>query len=71
LKERGVGTLVHYPIPPHLSPAYQEMGYTSGDFPVTEKMADTVLSIPLNPHLRVDDAGYIIERICDFCLDET
>jgi dTDP-4-amino-4,6-dideoxygalactose transaminase len=68
LKEHGIGTMIHYPIPPHLSEAYQEMGYQAGDFPITEQMADTILSIPMGPHLSMDDADYVIEKIREFCL---
>jgi dTDP-4-amino-4,6-dideoxygalactose transaminase len=68
LKEHGVGTLIHYPVPPHLSEAYQELGYRAGDFPITETMAGSFLSIPMGPHLSMDDADYVIEKIRDFCL---
>jgi len=68
LKGHGIGTMIHYPIPPHLSEAYQDLGYQAGDFPITEKMADTILSIPMGPHLSVDDADYVIEKIREFCL---
>jgi dTDP-4-amino-4,6-dideoxygalactose transaminase len=57
LNESGIGTLVHYPIPPHLSKAYASGGWKRGDFPLTEELADTVLSIPIGPHL--DDEGVI------------
>jgi len=68
LKENGVGTLIHYPVPPHLAEAYQDLGYHADDFPITKKMADTFLSIPMSPHLSMDDADYVIEKIRDFCL---
>jgi len=68
LKEQGIGTLIHYPVPPHLSEAYRELGYRAGNFPITEKMADRFLSIPMGPHLSMDDADYVIEKIRDFCL---
>jgi len=67
LKEHGVGTLIHYPVPPHLSEAYQDMGYRAGDFPVSEEMANTFLSIPMGPHLSMEDADYVIEKIREFC----
>ena len=51
LHEAGVGTLVHYPVPPHLSEAYASSGWKQGDFPITEELANTVLSIPIGPHL--------------------
>ena len=66
LKENGIGTMTHYPVPPHLSEAYQEMGFHAGDFPITEKMANTFLSIPIGPHLSMDDADYVIEKIREF-----
>jgi len=68
LGEQGVGTLIHYPVPPHLSEAYQDLGYQTGDFPITEKMANTILSIPMGPHLSLEDADYVIENIREFCL---
>jgi len=46
LDEREIGTIIHYPIPPHLSEAYASLGYHKGDLPVTEHLADTVLSLP-------------------------
>ncbi len=47
LKENGVECGIHYPIPLHLQPAYQNLGYKRGDFPVTEKVCDTILSLPI------------------------
>jgi len=47
LTQNGVGTLIHYPIPPHLQPAYAELGYQRGDFPIAEELARTSLSLPL------------------------
>lgn len=47
LDERGIGTIIHYPIPPHLSEAYAYLGKKRGDYPLTEAYADTVLSIPM------------------------
>jgi len=61
LADRGVGTLVHYPIPPHLQQSYQSLNYTRGDFPLTEQMADTVLSLPLWPGLETTQ----VARVCD------
>jgi len=47
LKEQGIGTLIHYPIPPHLQPAYQYLGLQPGSFPITEELVGTCLSLPL------------------------
>jgi dTDP-4-amino-4,6-dideoxygalactose transaminase len=55
LAEEGVEALVHYPVMPHLSPAYADLGLARGTFPVAERLADTVLSLPLYPQLSVDD----------------
>lgn len=51
LNEKGIGTLIHYPVPPHLQKAYQSLGHVKGDFPIAEKMAETCLSLPLYPGL--------------------
>ena len=55
LQEAGVGTLIHYPIPPHLQQAYQSFGYVAGQFPIAESMARQLLSLPMGPQL--DEAG--------------
>jgi dTDP-4-amino-4,6-dideoxygalactose transaminase len=66
LEKQGVGTLIHYPIPPHLSPAYASLGYEQGDFPIAEELARTVLSLPIGPHLTRADAAYVVESIRSF-----
>jgi dTDP-4-amino-4,6-dideoxygalactose transaminase len=67
LTQAGIGTLIHYPIPPHLSQAYRDLEYRPGDFPISESMAQTELSIPMGPHLTLDDAAVVAERIAQFC----
>ncbi len=54
LKETGIGTQIHYPIPPHLQKAYCDAGYAAGRFPIAESMANRLLSLPIGPQL--DDA---------------
>jgi dTDP-4-amino-4,6-dideoxygalactose transaminase len=61
LNESGIGTLVHYPVPPHLSKAYASGGWKRGDFPLTEELADMVLSIPIGPHLHEDEIASVIQ----------
>jgi dTDP-4-amino-4,6-dideoxygalactose transaminase len=51
----GIGTLIHYPIPPHLSDAYADEGWVAGDLPITEIMAGRTLSLPIGPHLPSSD----------------
>lgn len=66
LEEKGIGTIIHYPIPPHLSEAYAYLGYHEGDFPITEKYANEVLSIPLYNGMTEDEQTYVIEAINEF-----
>lgn len=66
LAESGVGTMIHYPVPPHLSKAYAEMGYREGSFPIAEQVADTVLSVPMGPHLSADDVRVVAKAIGDY-----
>jgi len=51
LKETGIGTQIHYPIPPHLQMAYRDAGYAAGRFPIAESMANRLLSLPMGPQL--------------------
>jgi dTDP-4-amino-4,6-dideoxygalactose transaminase len=59
LTEAGVQTGVHYPIPVHLQPAYRDLGYGAGDFPVAERAATEVLSLPIYPELTPGQIGTI------------
>jgi dTDP-4-amino-4,6-dideoxygalactose transaminase len=61
LSDAGVGTLIHYPIPPHLQQAYASDGYAQGRFPIAERMAQKVLSLPIGPQLGMG-AVSVIER---------
>ena len=66
LNQAGVGTLIHYPVPPHLSSAYADMGCKTGDFPTTELIANTALSIPIGPHLQAEQMQHVIDSIASF-----
>jgi dTDP-4-amino-4,6-dideoxygalactose transaminase len=59
LAEAGVQTGVHYPIPVHLQPAYRDLGYHAGDFPVSERVAGEVLSLPMFPELTTEQIGVV------------
>ena len=64
LQSRGIGTLIHYPIPPHLQEAYA--GEFSGTYPIAESMAKTVLSIPMSPVLTDEEVSEVIGAINEF-----
>ena len=66
LKEHGIGTIIHYPIPPHLSEAYSYLGYKKGDFPITEEYADTILSLPMYNGLSYEEQSKVIEVLNTF-----
>lgn len=59
----GIGTMIHYPIPPHLQGAYIELGLRKGAFPVAEKIHNEVLSLPIGPHLTIDSVGSVIAAV--------
>jgi dTDP-4-amino-4,6-dideoxygalactose transaminase len=66
LKEEGIDTLIHYPIPIHIQKAYGELGYRKGDLPVTEKHAQEVLSLPFFPELTTEEMQKVSEGIRSF-----
>ena len=66
LTENEIGTLIHYPLPPHLQEAYQDLNYKKGDFPIAENIADTCLSLPIYPGLNSQQIDYICDKIIQF-----
>lgn len=70
LNEAEIGTIIHYPIPPHLSKAYSYLGLKEGTLPITEKMAKEVLSIPLYNGMTQKEQAYVIEKINCFKPEE-
>jgi dTDP-4-amino-4,6-dideoxygalactose transaminase len=67
LASRGIETKVNYPIPLHLQEAAKDLGYRRGDFPVAEKLAGEILSLPIYAELDDDSVDYVIENILQFC----
>jgi dTDP-4-amino-4,6-dideoxygalactose transaminase len=65
LKDKGVGTLIHYPIPPHLQQAYSTAGWGPGAFPLSECMANEVLSLPMGPHTTAEQIDEVIRVVSD------
>jgi dTDP-4-amino-4,6-dideoxygalactose transaminase len=63
LSERGIGCGVHYPIPLHLQPAYQHLGYKQGDFPISERCAQEFLSLPMFPEMTSLQIQQVVEEL--------
>jgi dTDP-4-amino-4,6-dideoxygalactose transaminase len=63
LKEQGIGTGIHYPIPLHLQKAYEPRGHREGDFPICEKVAREIVSLPMFPQLKSDQQRRVVEAI--------
>lgn len=63
LQAQGVSTGIHYPIPVHLQPAYQDLGYQGGDFPITERYAKEILSLPMYPELPLEQIERVAQAI--------
>lgn len=61
LLKKGIETMIHYPVPPHLQRAYEDFGFRKGEFPLTEQIADTALSLPLWPGMTEEN----VMRVCD------
>lgn len=66
LNDKEIGTIIHYPVPPHLQECYRYLGHKKGDYPITEKMANIVLSIPMYNGMNDEEQNYVIDAINDF-----
>ena len=65
LSEAGIGTLIHYPIPPHKQDAYTEAGHAADSFPLAARIADEILSLPMGPQLSEPAVDHVVA-----CLDQ-
>jgi dTDP-4-amino-4,6-dideoxygalactose transaminase len=63
LEKSGVGTLIHYPVPPHLQAAYRDLGMHEGQFPISEQIHREVLSLPIGPTMSLDEADVVIAAV--------
>jgi dTDP-4-amino-4,6-dideoxygalactose transaminase len=63
LAAAGIGSMIHYPIPPHLQKAYAELSYVAGDFPIAERIHNEVLSLPISPCLTLEHAQIVVDAI--------
>ena len=66
LFENGIETNIYYPLPLHLQPIYKNLGYARGDFPVTEKICDEILALPIYPELANNEIEYVVDKIKQF-----
>jgi dTDP-4-amino-4,6-dideoxygalactose transaminase len=66
LKDQGVGTGIHYPVPVHLQTAMRHLGYQAGDLPHTERVVQEILSLPMYPELTDEQVGYVVTAIQRF-----
>lgn len=64
LRDCGVGTMIHYPTPPHLQVAYVMHRFSQGSFPIAEQMANQLLSLPMGPHLNEDQCRLVTDKVC-------
>jgi dTDP-4-amino-4,6-dideoxygalactose transaminase len=66
LAEAGIGTGIHYPIPLHLQKAYEHLGYKQGEFPVTERVASEIVSLPMFPQLQQNQQKEVVAKVLEF-----
>jgi dTDP-4-amino-4,6-dideoxygalactose transaminase len=66
LSENGIGTLIHYPIPPHLQKAYQSLGFKKGSLPIAEALSETCLSLPIWPGMKHVEVQFVGDKIKSF-----
>lgn len=63
LKEKGIPTAVHYPMPLHLQECFEYLGYKKGDFPISEKISSEIMSLPMNPYVSDEEIKYVSENL--------
>jgi len=63
LQAAGIGTAIHYPIPVHLQESFRHLGYQAGDFPVSERLAESVLSLPMYPEMSEEQTAEVVAAI--------
>jgi dTDP-4-amino-4,6-dideoxygalactose transaminase len=66
LKSKEIGTSIYYPVPLHMQKCFEYLGYKKGDFPVAEKLCETVLALPMFPELAEDEVSFVCENIIGF-----
>ena len=62
----GIQTLIHYPVPPYRQPAYRDLAVPEGAYPLTDRLSEEILSLPMGPYLGLDDAAFVVDSIAAF-----
>lgn len=70
MRTKGIGALIHYPVPLHLQEAYADLGHKKGDFPVSEKIAKEILSLPMFPHMKKDQVEYVCKNLKELVVSQ-
>ena len=63
LKEQGIPTAVHYPMPLHLQECFGYLGFQKGDFPIAEQVSKEIMSLPMNPYVNDEEIAYICNKL--------
>lgn len=66
LKEKGLGSMIYYPVPIHFHAPYRPLGFAKGSLPVTERICETILNLPIHPHMSDDQARFVAESVSEF-----
>lgn len=66
MERHSITTAIHYPVPPHLQPAYSDLGYGIGSFPITESISKKIVSLPIDPFMKAEEMEYVIENVLKF-----
>jgi dTDP-4-amino-4,6-dideoxygalactose transaminase len=67
LTQNGIETIIHYPVPPHLQEAYSSLGYKKNDFPISEKIANQIFSLPLRPEINHEEQDIVVKALIKAC----
>lgn len=70
LADAGIGTGIHYPVPLHQQKAYAHLGYKTGDFPITEKVAPEIVSLPMFPNLTAEQQAEVVKAVTAACMEK-
>jgi dTDP-4-amino-4,6-dideoxygalactose transaminase len=66
MESHYIKTAIHYPVPPHLQPAYSDLGFSEGSFPITESISRNIVSLPIDPFMNTEEMDYVIENVLNF-----